>query len=493
MKLFSKNLIRPAAQAALLGLLLAAVGCGGDKEGDQPDKVYEVERGSFNIVISANGTLDAIKRYLIEAPPVSRQGLDIIEAVEDQAVLKKGDQIVAFSDAKYLDELESKEVEIEEAEKNLMLLQQDMKMNVADSVSLIKKATDTHRVAVESLEKYVNEDAPLQKKDLIADVETARQNVRTEQENLVQLREDLLSASMGDESARLKIESQIESSEAKIESLKNTEEREVYNLRIFKQYTYPQKLREYERNLVKAEMDLQKELVNAAAQRVQIERKVSTQQRKLDTLRRQRMDLIGNIGMLRVTAPVDGVITYGDPDPRRRNREQKDISVGASMRPSELIGSIPDMSRLVVNLDVPEATRPKIRLGMRAEMRVKALPNIRLSGEVSRISDMASNLNYWDRTSPKIYGTVISIDQNLEVLRTGMTVEVDMISETVDNVLFVPVEALFVKEGEVFCRVKKASGPEERKVRTGRSSSSFVEITDGLEPGEKVLLSREER
>jgi multidrug efflux pump subunit AcrA (membrane-fusion protein) len=74
-----------------------------------------------------------------------------------------------------------------------------------------------------------------------------------------------------------------------------------------------------------------------------------------------------------------------------------------------------------------------------------------------------------------------------------MTVDVDMISETVDDVLFVPVEALYVTEGEIFCRVKKAIGPEERKVRTGRSSSSFVEITEGLEPGDKVLLSREEQ
>lgn len=492
MKFFPDNLFRSALKAVLPGLMLALAGCGGGKEGDQPDEVYEVERGSFNIVISANGTLDAIKRYRIKAPPISKQGLDIIEAVEDQTVLKKGDLIVAFSDEKYSDELESKKVEIDEAEKNLMLLQQDMQMNVADSVSLIKKATDTQRVAVQSLEKYVNEDAPLQKRDLIAAGDTARQNLVVEQENLAKLRSDLLSASMGDEKARLEIEAQIESSQDKITGLENNLERKVYDLRIFKQYTYPQTSREYERNVVKAEMDLQKTLVNSAAQRVQIERKISAQQRKLDTLRSQQKNLIANINMLRVTAPVDGVITYGDPDPRRRRREQKDITVGASMRSSEVIGSIPDMSRLVVNLDIPEATRPKIRMGMRAEMRVKALPNLRLSGEVTRISDMASNLNYWDRTSPKIYETVVSIEQKLDVLRPGMTVEVDMISETVDNVIFVPVEALFVKEGDVFCRIKRATGPEERKVKTGRSSSSFVEITEGLGPGDKVLLSREE-
>jgi len=493
MKLFSDYPFAPIARFALLSLLLAAAGCGGDKEGDQPDEIYEVERGSFNIVISANGTLDAIKRYVVKAPPVSKQGLDIIEAVDDQTVLEKGALIVAFSDEKYLDQLENKEVEIEEAEKNLMLLKQDMQMEIAESVSQIKDATDTYRVAVESLEKYINEDAPLQKKDLIADVETARQNVREEEENLTQLKDDLLSASMGDESARLKIEGQIETAEEKVENLESTVERQVYDLRIFKQYTYPQKERQYESGVVKAEMKLQEELVDAAAQRVQLERKISTQQRKLNTLRRQREELIDNIAMLRVTAPVAGVISYGDPDPRRRRREQKDISVGASLRPSETIGSIPDMSRLVINLDVPEATRPKIRLGMRAEMRIKALPNVRLSGEVSKISDMGSHLNYWDRTSPKIYPTVIAIDQNYEKLRPGMTVDVDMISETVDDVLFVPVEGLYIKEGDIFCRVKKTIGPEERKVRTGRSSSSFVEITEGLEPGDKVLLSREEQ
>jgi len=88
---------------------------------------------------------------------------------------------------------------------------------------------------------------------------------------------------------------------------------------------------------------------------------------------------------------------------------------------------------------------------------------------------------------------VIAIDQSDPALRPGMTLEVDMVSEEVRGVIFVPVEALFTKEGSIYCRVRrKAMGAEERKVKIGRSSSSFVEIVDGLEPKEKVLLSREE-
>ena len=474
------------------GLVFLA-GCGKNEDrSNQPDQIYEVIRGNFNITISANGTLDAIKRYNIEAPPLSKQGLDIIEAVDDQTPLEKDDLIVAFSDEKYLDQLEDQEIKIDEGEKNLMLHQQDFQMKTADSVSLIKKATDTHRVSIEGLEKYINEDAPLQKKNLQQRVEESRQDVADEEKKLAGLKEDLLSASMGDEAARIKIEGQVEATEARIEALESDEEKASYNLRMFKQYTYPQRSRELERNVVKAEMDLQKRLVNATAQRVQLERKINSQQRVLVSLHKQREELLENIGMLKVTAPVDGVVSYGNPDPRRRHQQQKDITVGVSMRPSELIGTIPDLSQLVVKLDVPETTRSKIGVGMRAEMRIKALPNIRLSGHVDKISDMASNLIFWDRTSPKIYPTVVSIDQSNSALRPGMTVEVDMVSEEVRGVIFVPVETLFSKEGVVCCRVKKAMGPEERKVKIGRSSTSFVEIIDGLEPKEKVFLSREE-
>jgi multidrug efflux pump subunit AcrA (membrane-fusion protein) len=472
-------------------LLLSA--CGKRGGGDQQiDEIYEVTRGNFNIVISATGTLDAIKRYDIKAPRVSKRGLTIIEAVDDQTPLKKGDLIVACSDEDYLDEMESQHIKVDDAEKTLMVLEQDYQMKTADSVSQIKSSSDSRRDSQEELEKYVNEDAPLKKKNLQQAVEATRSDVEEEESNLAGLKEDLLSASMGDEETRSDLEDKIESSEKMIKVLDSTAEEAEYNLRIFKQYTYPQSSRRLQQNLVKAEMNLQKQLVNASSERIQLQRKIDSQQRVLASFRKQLVELEENIEMLRITAPVDGVISYGDPDPRQRHREQKEIAVGTSLNPSELIGTIPDLSRLLVNLNVPEASRSKVAVGMRSEMRIKALPNLQLTGEVSKISDMASNLNFWDRTSPKIYPTVVSINESYESLRTGMTVEVDMIAAEVKEVIYVPVEALYTKEGKVFCRVQKALHPEEREVTIDRSSKSYVEVLSGLEPGDKVFLSREE-
>jgi multidrug efflux pump subunit AcrA (membrane-fusion protein) len=486
---------RAARRSLGLAWLAVVAGCGSEKEerGKQPDRLYTVTRGDFNVVVSANGTLDAIKRYKIEAPPVAKQGLDIIEAVPDQSVLRKGDLIVAFSDESYQDELGNLDIKIEEAEKNRMLFEQDYQMQIAEMVSQIKKATDLRRVSVEAHEKYRNEDAPLAKKTAQQGVESAQQALRVEEAALAVLREDLSAAAMESEAARKKIEDQVKAAELKVAEARNKADKEVYNLRILKQYTYPQKSRELEREVVKTEMDLQKQLVTAAAQRIKIEGQIRTQNGVLQNLQEQRSNLLANVSMLRVVAPVDGVVTYGNPDPRRAfNQQQKEIIVGASMRPSELIGTIPDLSQLIVNVDVPEAVRSKVAVGMRAEMRIKALPNVRLAGMVSRISDLASNLNFWDQSSPKVYPTVITLDQSDPLLRPGMSVEVDMISERIRDVLYVPVEALTAREGAIYGRVRKLSGFEERKVTTGRASSSFVEILEGLEAGEQLLLNREE-
>jgi multidrug efflux pump subunit AcrA (membrane-fusion protein) len=486
-----KSGLRHTAVCLSALLLLSACGKRG-KDDKQIDQIHEVTRGNFNIVISVTGTLDAIKRYNIEAPRVSKKGLTIIEAVNDQTPLKKGDLIVACSTEDYLEELESQEIKVDDAEKSLMILQQDYQMKTAESVSQIKSAADSKRESVEEFEKYVNEDAPLKKKSLEQAVEDARSAVASEEKKLASLNQKLLSASVGDEEARSTIEDDIAASEEKLETLDAALDEAEYDLRIFKQYTYPQASRKLEQAVVKSEMTLQKALVNASSERIQLQGKIEAQERVLQTYRKQLGELKENIEMLRITAPVDGVITYGNPDPRRRNMEQKDITVGTSLNPAELIGTIPDLSRLVVNLDVPEVSRSRVDIGMRAEMRIKALPDLRLSGEVVKIADMASNLNYWDRTSPKVYSTVVSINETHKELRTGMTVEVDMISDEVQNVVYVPVEALYTKEGNVFCRVQKQLRPEERQVKIGRSSKSLVEILEGLEPGEKVFLSRED-
>jgi multidrug efflux pump subunit AcrA (membrane-fusion protein) len=63
---------------------------------------------------------------------------------------------------------------------------------------------------------------------------------------------------------------------------------------------------------------------------------------------------------------------------------------------------------------------------------------------------------------------------------------------TAENVLTVPITAVFEEKGTKVVYVPKESGPERREVSIGLSDLSLVEIQSGLTEGEEVLLAKPE-
>jgi HlyD family secretion protein len=104
---------------------------------------------------------------------------------------------------------------------------------------------------------------------------------------------------------------------------------------------------------------------------------------------------------------------------------------------------------------------------------------------------MATHVIYWDKNSPKIYPTQIATEGSDDRLMPGMTMRVEIHIEDVVDVLFVPIEAVYNREGAKYCKVRALTGMTEVEVETDRSSTDYVEITSGLRAGQEVLLHRE--
>jgi HlyD family secretion protein len=115
-----------------------------------------------------------------------------------------------------------------------------------------------------------------------------------------------------------------------------------------------------------------------------------------------------------------------------------------------------------------------------------------MRGELTKIAPMAASLERWNPNSPKVYAVEISTDSSDARLRPGMTVDVEIYIETVEDALLLPVEAVYSREGKTVCRVLTPAGPVEREVETGRASTHFVEILGGVKAGAEVLLHRPE-
>ena len=69
-----------------------------------------------------------------------------------------------------------------------------------------------------------------------------------------------------------------------------------------------------------------------------------------------------------------------------------------------------------------------------------------------------------------------------------MTVSCEIVVNRVADTLFIPLDALFNKDGESVVYVQNGSGFDLRKVEAGIENDNYVIINKGLEEGERVAL-----
>lgn len=69
-----------------------------------------------------------------------------------------------------------------------------------------------------------------------------------------------------------------------------------------------------------------------------------------------------------------------------------------------------------------------------------------------------------------------------------MTADVEFISKSLNNAIYVPIESVNEKDGSTFVFVKNGSDYKRTTVKTGISNDNFVCITKGLKKGQVVAL-----
>lgn len=455
---------------------------------DTRDRYATVQRGDFNIALELDGNLDAIEHHLISPENQSgRFGLEIIELIEDRSHVKIGDLLFRFSDEKHVIERDRLQLALEDEQTSLQLALEDLGMTKAGNLSNIRTAYDQLRAAEEALARYEEEDARRKRNELQTAIRTARVKLGEARSELSDARAKRADAQMQEPEKIDEYERLVANKNQAVEAARDAVAAASGNLRVFKQYDHPQKMRSLEGACTKAQMALQRDLVNAAGNLVKDQRRIQNHRTRIRQLETDLAQLKNILQALVLTAPADGIVTFGNPQ-RRAWNQPEEFKVGTSIREGQIIATIPDLSRFLVRIDLPEEFRSRITMGLRAVLRSKAIPDLVMEGKISQIAAMAQNVVHWDRTSPKIYPIEIATDTMDPRLMPGMTMRVEIIVETVMNVLHVPIEAIYQREGAEYARVKGLAGVEERPVSPGRSSNSYVEILSGLEEGDRVAL-----
>lgn len=228
--------------------------------------------------------------------------------------------------------------------------------------------------------------------------------------------------------------------------------------------------------------------------KISTESKLVQQKKSIANLRRRIRRLTDQLNryksymeMMKLVAPVDGIVIYADPDRRWGNL---DVKPGIDIGKGQVLITIPEMSNLVVDFDLPEQYRSKIKIGDRAVISPDSLPGEKFGGTISHIDTLPVNLVVWDSSSPKIYKSKIKLDKQSPRLVNGMSVQINVVTRVIPNTIFVPVEAVFEENDRFFVYRSGLGGPTEVDVSIGESNDNFVQITKGLEEGDVVYLYR---
>jgi len=161
---------------------------------------------------------------------------------------------------------------------------------------------------------------------------------------------------------------------------------------------------------------------------------------------------------------------------------QEPIREGATVRERQTIITIPDMTRMSVKVKIHESYIKKIKKGQKVRITVDAFPDTVLEGEVSKVGVLPDSQNRWMNPDMKVYLTTITINGTYDWIKPGMSAKAEILVDHLNDVTYVPIQAVGPSEGKQVCYVVHGLKSEQREV------DDFLEIKKGLKEGEKVLL-----
>lgn len=475
------------------GLVLATVLlglCGCDRDSatsTTQDRTYTATRGDFRVSIKLAGQLEAVKVHELRFN-IDRGGNNLVftYVLPDRTPVQEGDVVFKISDEWFLTKQRELSTELQEQEQALAGHLQDLKELRDVSIADFKGAVTTLRNARDALQKYDAQEAPDRKQTLLTDINAKHTSLDAAIAAIFQAQLDLTSAYSSDSEAVARAKAELASKQVALTSAENELASAVDTLRNFRRYEHREKIEELREALTQALLGVKKEFSGIKVRFVKKRLAIETTQLRVDELRRELRDVTDALPQLVIKAPVAGTVFLDDDN--WRYRDTGGLKAGARVDVGSTLATIPDMSQFRVSVHLPEDFKTFVQTNQTAYIRTKALPDLVLAGKVTSVASTATSRYRWEDNGDKGYSTTIISDTVDERLTPGMSVTVEIMIDDVKDVCFVPVEAVYNREGITCVKVVRGGEAFERVVETGRASLDYVELTKGLEPGEVVLL-----
>ena len=451
---------------------------------DDMDRTFKVRRDDLVIGIQQGGYVNASKKHKLALQANHRTKL--IWVIDENTKIKKGDLLAKFETDDLLEKIENFEIEQDNLTKELDLAKENYRVIISENAAALQDAEEKLSQADDALRKYRRFERINKRDSLELAITEAEDALATEEDAYREARDKQYEATSTQNAEEVR-QAALDKQQAKIDKAENALSNAEDNFKVFRRYDHPSQLLRLVNAYDQAKLTLQKVKISTESKAIQQRKSMENLRRRVRWVTKQLERYKEYMPMMEWRAPEDGVVIYGDPDRRWGNI---DVKLGIEVGRGQVLITIPEMSNLVVDFDLPEQFRSKVQVGNKATITPDSLPGEKFDATISHIATLPVNMVSWDSASPKIYKTKLKLDKQSAKLVNGMSVQIHVVTKVIPKVLFVPIEAVFEENDRFFVYRSGLGGPQEVTVEIGESNDNFVQIKSGLRENDVVYLYR---
>ncbi len=176
-----------------------------------------------------------------------------------------------------------------------------------------------------------------------------------------------------------------------------------------------------------------------------------------------------------LTTPIDGIVTHIDTP-----------YAGINITPATAVFSVANPKAMLFKANIDEADVTKVKEGQEATVALDAFPEEKFTGKISKVNFEAITT----KGGGTAFVTEVLLPENTDLrFKIGLNGEMEVATAKRENVLVVPSEAVYAKNGTNYVKVLADDKVSEVAVTTGLETDQEIEILTGLTSGQKVITS----
>ncbi len=229
-----------------------------------------------------------------------------------------------------------------------------------------------------------------------------------------------------------------------------------------------------ERQLAQEQQNYRTRVLQAEANLREIEANLTQERNQLNRI----MNVMQDFSIL---APENGMVVYA------RNWQGRKTTTGSTINAFDpIVAELPDFSAMESLTYINEVDIQKIRTGQTVQIGLDAIRDKRLTGIVTSIANIGEQR---PNSHSKVFEVKIEINESDTTLRPAMTTSNDILIETIENALYIPLESVHAFDNDHYVFKRDGLQTVMQQIIMGSANDNDVVILEGLTSDDQVLIS----